>query len=320
MSVKSKARATMALALFASGVASASLPGCAWFGSHGDSTVAQGKYYASGDPYYDDFFVDLYLLQVGMAEAPKVPEAERQRLTELLELEKSATMAMIELRLHEKALELSRAGIHLRLDQNLSPERPAAASTIIRSNARPKENPSAALLASVETSSTHLLRWLLTMKQKEEALGRLELMTIRLDAGVDSAFAQAPLGKPNQVKENLADAHKLIPLMRARAGQARESGEQLLAALTHGIDTDDGSIGPPPNAAEPQANEATHESARTPDAAKKPPGKPPLKSKPAGAPVARPKPKTTAAGEGDEPAKPRPATAKPAAPPRDFEP
>jgi hypothetical protein len=314
MSVMSKARARSALALLLSGLAIGSLGGCASFGSHAESTVAQGKYYASGDPYYDEFFVDLYLLQVGMAEAPKLPEAERQRWILQFRLEQSASPATIELRLHEEALKLSQAGVHLRLDQNSVTGAGGAASATIRSNARPKEDPAAALLASVETSSTNLLRWLLTMKQKEEALGRLELMTIRLDAGIDRAFAQAPLGKPSEVKENLADAHKLIPLMRVRAQAVRASTEQLLAALTHGINTDDGSIGPP-IAAEPAQGNDLHETGAALEAPKKA-SKPRAKAKPAAA-APRPKPKS-ADGDGDQPAKPR--AAKPAPPPRDFEP
>ncbi|MEI9942310.1 MAG: hypothetical protein WDO69_34265 [Pseudomonadota bacterium] len=319
MSVTSKTRSHLTCALLLCGLASGSVVGCAVFGSHGDSTVAQGKYYASGDPYYDQFFVDLYLLQVGMVEAPQIPQAELQRLTQLLQLEPPVTPAMIELSLHEEALKLSRAGVHLRLDQNLATGAPADARTTIRSNARPKENPAAALLANVETSSTNLLRFLSAMKQKEEALGQLDQLTIRLDAGVDRAFSQSPVGKISEVKRNLADAHKLIPLMRARAEQLRTSTEQLLAALTHGIDTDDGSIGPPITA-EPLKGESAHEPDAASDASKKAAGKPHPKAKPASAaPAPRTKP-SEAAADSDAPAKPRAAPAKAAAPPRDFEP
>jgi hypothetical protein len=320
MSVTSKARSSAALLLLASGLSIGGLGGCASFGSRTESTVAQGKYYASGNPYYDEFFVDLYLLQVGMAEAPKLPEAERQRWIQLLKLEPGATPAAIELGLHEEALKLSRTGVRLRLDQSLPVSgNTGAASTRIRSNARPKEEPAATLLATVETSSTELLRWGFTMKQKEDALSRLELQTIRLDAGLERAFAQSPVGKPNEVKENLADAHKLIPLMRARAEAVRTSTEQLLAALTHGINTDDGSIGPP-IVDEPLKSEGAHEAGSASDPAKKAAGKPRPKGKaasPAAAPQAKPK---AADGDGDEPKKPRATSGKPAPRPRDFEP
>ncbi len=278
-SMISKTRFRVALALLATGLGMTSVGGCAPFGSNAESTVAKGKYYASGNAYYDQFFVDLYLLQVGMADAPKLPEAERLRLVQLLQLEPQATPAMIELRLREEALSLSRAGVHLRLEQSSPAGSPEAARTEIRSNARPKQDLALTLLATVETSSTHLLRWALTMKPKEDALNRLDLMTIRLDAGVDRAFSQAPVGKPSEVKRNLADAHKLIPLMRARSEAVRSSTEQLLAALTHGIDTDDGSIGPP--LAQPAKSESPPEADAGSAPAKKAAAKPHPKGKPA---------------------------------------
>jgi hypothetical protein len=313
-SVKTQTRSRLAVVLLGMALGSGTLSGCALFGASNESTVAQGKYYASGNAYYDEFFVDLYMLQVGMAEAPKAPETERQRLTQLLQLDGQATPAMLEQRLHEEALSLSRTGVHLRLDQASLAAGPEVAYATIRSNARPKENPAAATLATLETSATNLLRLQLTMKEKEAAFSRLELMTIRLDAGVDRTFAQAPVGKPEEVKKNLADAHKLIPLMRARAETVRASAEQLLAALTRGLNTDDGSIGPPLDAEQAKTQSAP-DTANTP----KKPGKPQPKGKPAGAPAAaRPKP-APAPHDDDAPPKPRP-TGKPAAPPRDFEP
>jgi len=317
MSVMTKTRACLLAALWACASAAGGLnSGCAAFGSPRPSTVAQGKYYASGNPYYDDFFVDLYLLQVGIADAAKTPEVERAALTHLLELEAPATPAMIEQRLHEEALKLSKTGVRLRLDVRTAGDTPEAASAVVRSNARPKEAPTASLLAAIETSSTNLLRWSLNLKQGEEALNRLELMTIRLDADVDRAFAQARFGKLAEVKENLADAHKLIPLMRARGRQLRADTEQLLSAVSKGIATDDGSIGPPIGVAT-APGEPQHEPGRPPDAFKRAAAKLP-KGKPS---AAGPRPKAAApaaALEGDAPAKPR-APSKPA-PARDFEP
>jgi hypothetical protein len=313
-SVKPQSPSRLAALLLALALGSAGPSGCALFGAGNESTVAQGKYYASGNAYYDEFFVDLYMLQVGMAEAPKTPEVERQRLTQLLQLEAQASPAMIEQRLHEEALSLSRTGVRLRLDQASIGSGPEVAYATVRSNARPKEPPAATLLATVETSSTNLLRLQLTMKQKEAALSRLELMTIRLDAGVDRTFSQAPVGKPEEVKRNLADAHKLIPLMRARAEAVRASSEQLLAALTHGINTDDGSLGPPLDAERPSPTAET----ATGEVPKKA-NKPQQKGRSTSTPTVRPKAPAAPRSDDDAPAKPR-APTKPAAPPRDFEP
>ncbi|HEY3664746.1 MAG TPA: hypothetical protein VGL19_02055, partial [Polyangiaceae bacterium] len=61
-----------------------SLPACSVFAARNQSTVAQGKYYAAGDPHYDEFFVGLFLLQVQMDQAPHVPELERLNLAHAL--------------------------------------------------------------------------------------------------------------------------------------------------------------------------------------------------------------------------------------------
>jgi len=316
MSVTSR-RARVVGALCAAVVASGgALACCAPFASSSQSTVARGKYYPSGDPYYDEFFVDLYLLQVRMAEAPKAAERARLALIQLLRLEPQASPEAIEQRLHEEALKLSRAGIHLRLDQISAGDRPETAITVIRSNARPKEDPAAALLAGVEASSTNLLRSVLSMKQETETLGRLDVMTIRLDASVDQAFGQAPFGKLSEVKNNLADAHKLLPLMRARAEEVRKSSEQLLAASSKAIDTDDGSI-----AAFGAASDEQQGAQQRPDASRKSANKPRASGKPTITPpaAAARANRIPTTGDGDEPSKPR-ANGKPAPAPRDFEP
>jgi len=310
MSVICKTRTALATALSASALLFGTLPGCSVFASHGPSTVAQGKYYASGEPYYDEFFIALYMSQLGMGEAPRVPETERRNLLQILKLPPETPAAEIEHPLREEALKLSRAGVHLRLDQRLSAN-PEMASVELRSNARPKENPSAALLAQVETSATNLLRSSGEMKAGEAALGKLEVMTITLDASVERAFAQSHFGKQAEVKKNLADAHRLIALMRARAGEVRGASEQLLSVLSKAVNTDDGSLGP----AGGEAPSEPAVEAGKPDSAKKPTAKP---AHPKLAPATHAKP--APAADGDTPAKPPAAASKPGPAPRDFEP
>jgi hypothetical protein len=146
-----------------------------------------------------------------------------------------------------------------------------------------------------------------------------------LDASVDKDFAAAKAGKLDEVKKNLTDAHKLIALMKVRAGEVREESEQLLSVVSHAVDTDNGSL-PAPGAERANA-EAEAEAAKAAEVNAK---KGPLKSKPkpaatasasaASAAAAKPKPKAAPLADGDEPAKApaKPAKAPPA--PRDFEP
>ena len=305
MSVSSRARLAVWRLLTAGTLALATMPACAVFGGHGESTVARGKYYSSGDPRYDEFFIALYKLQVQMAEAPRVPETERRNLQRTANLAPGSSDADLLRRLHEEAARLSRAGIRLRLDLHPSPGAPNAASVNLRASTRPTEARAAALLSQVELSATHLLRSVAQMGEGETALGQLELGTIGLDADVERTFAEARFGTQSEVKKNLSDSHKLIALMRARAIDVRNDSQQLLTTLSKSLDTDDGSLGPPSEskgsddgAGQPrEGKKATQTAARTqsstltarPRLAPKPPAQAPPKAPPAGKPTPAPR-------------------------------
>jgi hypothetical protein len=314
-----------ASALLALTCSLASLPACGVFAARNQSTVAQGKYYAAGDPHYDEFFVGLFLLQVQMEQAPHLPELERLNLAHALSLTPQASSDEVGQRLHEEALKLSRSGLRMRLDQNPSSEKPDSASAALRTNERPKDHQTTVLVGQIETSATTLLRSMGELKQADDALDGLELAAGGLDASVDKDFAAAPAGKQGEVKKNLGDAHKLIALMKVRAGEVRSESEQLLATVSKAVNTDDGSLGAP--GSETPSAEAAAEAAKAAEAGAK---KTPLKAKPKATgtapasttPAAAPKPKPKAAplADGDEPAKAPAKPAKAAPPPRDFEP
>ena len=194
----------------------------------------------------------------------------------------------------------------------------------MRTSERPKDRPTAAFVGQIETSATTLLRSMGELKQADDALDGLELAAGGLDASVDKDFATAPTGKLDEVKKNLADAHKLIALMKIRSGQVRAESEQLLSTVSKAVNTDDGSLGAP--GAETPSAEAAAEAAKAAEAnAKKAPkakpkaiGAAPASATPTAAP--KPKPKAAPLADGDEPAKAPAKPTKAPPPPRDFEP
>jgi len=308
--------------LFALSCSLSSGPACSLFAAHNQSTVAQGKYYAAGEPHYDEFFVGLFLLQVRMSQAQYGPELERLNLAHALGLTPQAASAEVEQRLHEEALKLSRSGLRMRLDQNPSREKPDAASAALKTSGRPKDHETTVLLAQIETSATALLRGAGELEQANGALDGLELAAGGLDASVDKDFAAAPAGKLAEVERNLADAHKLIALMKVCANAAHADSEQLLATVARAVNTDDGSLGAP--GAEAQSSEAAEAAKAETSAKKLPPKSKPKASGTAsanGAPaLGAPKAKPKAAAEDDEPAKAAPKPNKAPPPARDFEP
>jgi hypothetical protein len=318
MNSRANTRLTRALTVAAWLGAAALAPGCAVFGGGGPSNVAQGKYYSSGNPQYDEFFIELYQLQLKMADSPRVPDAERQSLAQALTLSPETPTDGVADRLHEEAEKLSRSGIRMRLEQTPSEDKPENASATIRASARPKDEASAALISKVETSATNLLRTTSEMKAALGLLAKLEVNAINLDADVPKAFIAAHVGKQSEVKKNLADAQKLIVLMKARGDQVRTQCEELLARLAKAVDTDDGSLSAP----QPEPASLAPSTANEPKKGAKAHAKP--KAAPsAAAPSAAAKPKPAApakpASEDEAPAKPA-APSKPAPPPKDFEP
>jgi hypothetical protein len=315
---RAKTRLTRALTLAAWLGAAALAPGCAAFGGGGPSNVAQGKYYSSGNPQYDEFFIALYQLQLKMADSPRVPNAERQSLAEALTLSPETPGDGVADRLHEEAQKLSRSGIRMRLEQTASEDKPENASATIRASARPKDDASAALFSKLETSATNLRRTASEMKASLTLLAKLEVDAINLDADVPKAFIAARVGKQSEVKKNLADAQKLIVLMKARADEVRTQCEELLARIAKAIDTDDGSL------SAPQPEPASPESPKAGELKKGAKGNAKPKaasSAPAPSAPAKPKPAAAAkpANDDEAPAKPA-APSKPPPPPKDFEP
>jgi len=157
------------------------------------------------------------------------------------------------------------------------------------------------------------------MKAALAALSKLEVDAISLDADVPKAFIAARMGKQSEVKKNLADAQKLMVLMKARADQVRTQCEELLARVGKAINTDDGSLSAPqpePASAEPSKANDLKKGAKAhakPKAASSAPAP--------SAPAPKPKPAAPAkpASDDEAPAKPA-APSKPTPPPKDFEP
>jgi hypothetical protein len=323
---RSIARTTLARALAFSVClgAAAIAPACAVFDS-GPSLVAQGRYYSSGNPQYDEFFIQLYQLQLQMADAPAIPDNERQALAQALELSAETPADGITQRLREEALKLGKTGLRMRLEQSPSLDKPEAASATIRASYRPKESAPATLFAKIEASASNLLRTASAMKAAEVELGKLEVAVITLDADVPQAFAEARVGTQGEVKKNLADAQKLITLMKARGSEVNDQCEALLSGIAKAVDTDDGSLSAPPESPEPKATDADPKKAAPKSRAKPkpttptPPASAPTVLKPAPAKSAPAQPPKPVAADDEAPAKPA-APSKPAPPPRDFEP
>jgi hypothetical protein len=237
--------------------------GCSVFKPQGPSEVARGEYYAAGKPQFDRFFIELYELQVSLAQAPTEPTAARKTLTDLLGLPVEASDDSLHDRLTQEARKLAGLGLKLRLDVPEASTKDDASATLYTN----ESSTSTPLRASLPEQATRLVRSRNAMLKAKSQLEALAVLGIQLDGSVDATFHTEGPWKRDEVRTNLSDAQKVITLMQARAREIRDSDDKLLAELTSAASTD-GSLGKLPAISAPAAEEAPRQARRGGSAAR----------------------------------------------------
>jgi len=323
---------------FALILALGALPGCAAILPSGPSNVAQGRYYSTGNPEYDDFFLRLYRLQIALKDAPPRLGEPRQKLADALE--SGPDPDNIKVALAKRSKELQSRGIRYTVARAASPDKPP--TLVVTGNPTGNDFELKGLLEGALTSAGELKRDV-TAWTKE--LDELSPRQGSLEGSVNEAFASSSEGERTQVKNNLEDGGKIITLLNERTRDLDHATTDFLKSVTSALG--EATVDAKPDLPEEEDDApspdkkdrkgAAGKPAKAPASAKaatkgRPPGKSPAPRpaaapapkpaaaatpKPAPAPVAKPSPKP-AAREGDAPApppKPAQGTAKP-----DFEP
>ncbi len=217
------------------------LPSCASVFPTGPTPVAQGKYYGSGDPEYDTFFIELHRTQVSVGALPGRVSNARNALTDGLGVSRQLSDAAIVDNVRARAQDLSKQGVvmKLKLEQNaVLLTRPQERGPAVRQLAEP-----------VEKASNDLLTVSRELDETQKLLDRLEQRRNDLDARVDHAFGPDGPVKVNEVERNLADAEQVIVVMRERTGEHQKQTKGLLDGLLQATDTSRGVFdrpAPPP--------------------------------------------------------------------------
>jgi len=258
-------------------------------GPQGPSAVAQGHYFSTANPQYDEFFVRLHRMQVELKAAPETLASVRADLRQSLALEPKADGEAIRGALTKKAGELNARG----------------ATLIVDRRREPGALPRLAVTGSVVQADRELVKTLGdAFGRVAEVRGRfgawqgeLEWLPptgVALDGSVEAAFIGQSRRTRDDVHENLVDAQKVVALMAARVKEIEATSAELEGIFVSAF------------------GENRHEPASAPE--------PETKPKPRPAPRAEAPPrKASPAAEGDEPpaaaTKPKQGTARP-----DFEP
>ena len=285
-------RLTLCFALAGAGVV-----GCR-LGPPGPSAVAQGKYFSTGNPDYDEFFVRLHRMQIDIGAAPDTLAKIRGGLARELELAPASATDAVRAALTTKAAAVGARGAKLEVAQNR--ESKSGPRLVVSGT------PAEADRAFVKVLEEALER-LGELRERSPAWQReLEWLPpagIALDGGIEAAFVSESRGTRDDVHQNLADAQKLVTLMTTRKREIDASSAELEEMFVKALGEKRNEPPPPPAAdAEP--------------AAKPKPKARPTHRKPAAGGPAQAASKPAPASEATEPApKPKQGSARP-----DFEP
>lgn len=270
------------------------------------SKVASGEIYEAGEPTYDEFFKSLYAEQLLMGQAPDRERAVKQKLTKVAEVADAASADELSNGIEKKLDGLARKGVAAKisttgLDGNDPAARVVAVGTADDENVR-------ALDLAVKDG----IGLLTELRHAKPELTRLKEALPPLEPKVDTAFSRDSSGKKAEVRKNLADAERLIPLMMSRGDEVDARIVELFRALEKASPA---AVAEPPSTLG-DTNAKKKDKKAPPKAAAEP--KP--KTKHAEATPAEPKPpKPPEAEPKAKPAEPAPKAAKPK-PSEDFEP
>jgi hypothetical protein len=260
---------------------------CQLLARGGPTAVAQGRYFSTGNPEYDDFFIDLHRLQVELNDAPAQAAAPRAALAEKLEV--GLDTEVIREALKKRVTELAGRSVKLAVEKPSEPTKPLALR-VTGSPSGADAELKATLDETLGKASELKLRVGGWLKLLDELPGR----ATALEGSVNAAFVGTSPGKREDIKKNLTDAKKVVEILVTRAKDAERTNSELLEAVTS-------ALGEAPAAASPETAPATEDPKPEKKARKAPP---PSRPRPARAPTP---PKANAPPPPSKPSTPAPA-------------
>ncbi len=274
------------------------------------SRVGAGLPYSTGQATFDAFFADLHRLQVLLARAPEEERSFREELGRSLGVEET-TATELGLELLRRTAVLRAAGVELRLvleGFEARSEADTSAQTRVMGTlpAELREPVEAGTLAA-----RRALRLAARLRGEAQTLEQLATRAHALEPDLERSFAEQPAARRAELRTNLADARRIIPLLDTRRRETRERCLRFAERLRVSLTTGDGSslTDPTPLITEiplvPVPTASAEAGAKKPATTKR-------------ASTARGPARATPAPP--RPAAPPPAPSRPTAPPADFEP
>lgn len=280
--------------------------GCGVFVNNGPTPVAQGQYYASGNPEYDQFFLELYETQVAMATTPERLLTARHGLADGLGVGRDLPDEVLVEHVRTRVRDLADEGRIMKLQVSAGGEdKPPAA--VLRTRPETRDETMRKLTEPVEKVSNELVSLRTLLDENGARIERLERRLDGLRDRADEVFVR-DITKFHEVKRNLEDAKRVLAYMRERAEEQLLATTGLLDGMVQATDSSGGAFDRSAPAADAPAEEIASPSAKPAPPKRSPATRKPAASKPAAStkPAAPPPPAKPA---------PKPAPPPPAAPP-----
>jgi len=220
------------------------LPACGAGQLSRSSNVAEGRYFGTGDPDFDEFFLTLFRLQEEIESTSVSFAASRAELARSLGLPSASEDAQLFDALRERTRRLWRSGVRVRArrETEKSPD-PSTAPLVIRMSA-PVSAEDRTVFDLVRHSSLEFSRASSRMRPAEQRLAELGFRTAELARRSDIAFRRDSASKREAVRANLRDAGDAIANLRRKAASLDRASRELLALVKRGADTAESGIAP----------------------------------------------------------------------------
>jgi hypothetical protein len=273
-------------------------------GNRGPSDVSQGKQYSSGNAEYDEFFSQMYQLQVALGKAPDRERVIRQHLSQALGLDGASRAEEIAAAVSKRVGQLGKPPAKLKLEVT-GLEAKGSPTSVMTTSGTISDPKDKAVADTIEQASKETAALLGDVRRSSAATEHLKTQAPALKGKIDATFGSTV--RKGDVSKNLNDAEQMIPLMASRAAEIEERTLELLKKLEKSVNSAQGEIQPTKVNLEPETGKKPKPKGGQPKAAGRPAPKP-----------AEPKPQ--GGSEESEPPKKAPPP-KPAPPPSDdFEP
>jgi len=297
---------------------------CQVIAPSGPTNVAKGRYFSTGDPEYDDFFLRLYRLQIKLKDAPSRVGQPRQQVADALNV--GPDPEELQRALAKRASELSNRGIRYTVAHPADPKEPP--TLVVVGNPTGNDFELKGMLEKALKSAGELA---IDTAAWQKELDDLTPRETTLEGNVPEAFASRSESERTEIKNNLVDGSKIITLLVERTRDLDRATNDFLKAIFGALgetqlstasseassESSSGSEKKSKKGSAPKPPKAPSPPPKAKGAAPKPSPAPKPAAAPAPKPAAAPAPKPAKADSGDAPPPPKPTqgTAKP-----DFEP